>query len=457
MDFSGMIMGVSGARGIVGETLTPEVACRLASSFGHERGGSILVARDSRPSGAAIAQAVCAGLASVGCAPVVAGICTTPGAQIGVEDLGLAGGIMITASHNPAPWNGLKFIGGDGAFITAEEADGVFARARAGGMVLRGWDGWPAPADAPDITVLQIRRIVNSPLVDVSAIRRRGFRLVVDCNHGASGPLIRAMASLMDLEIHVLGEEPTGRFCHTPEPSPEHLGALREAVREDQADLGAAIDPDGDRLALCTTDGLLPEEATLACVAAALLRPNDAPVVTNLSTSRMVEDVAGRFGVPVIRTPVGEAHVVSAMKAFGATLGGEGNGGVIIPGVHYGRDAAAGLAVLLSHLAQRGQTLAGLWNQIPRYVMIKRKVRVAPETWDTFPGRLEREFRDFTVDTQDGVRLNWPARWVHVRRSNTEPVVRIIAEGSAGGELMSIIETIERMLVGGGALPCAGL
>lgn len=450
MDFSGMITGVSGARGIVGEALTPEVACCLAASFGHERAGRVLVARDSRPSGPGIAQAVCAGLSSVGCAPLVAGLCTTPGAQVAVEDLCLAGGIMITASHNPAPWNGLKFIGADGAFITADEAAAMFARASAGRIARRGWDGWPASSDVTDVSLMQIRRIVASSLVDVAAIRRRGFRVVVDTNHGAAGPLIRTMASVLDVRVRVLGEEPTGLFGHTPEPLPEHLGELEQAVKEDAADFGVAIDPDGDRLTLCTRDGLLPEEATLACVAAALLHPGDAPVATNLSTSRMVDDVAGRFGVSVIRTPVGEAHVVMAMKASGASLGGEGNGGVIIPGVHHGRDAAAGLAVLLSYLAHNGRTMAGLWNQIPRYVMIKRKVRVTPNGWAALAGQLDREFHGFTLDRRDGFRLVWPDRWVHVRRSNTEPVVRIIAEGPAGDDVGSMVELIGQMLREGG-------
>ncbi|MCU0612402.1 MAG: phosphoglucosamine mutase [Candidatus Eisenbacteria bacterium] len=440
-----MIMGVSGARGLVGAALTAEVASRLAAAFGYAREGSVLVARDSRPSGAALAQSVCAGLASVGCRPVMAAICTTPGAQVGVERLGLSGGIMITASHNPAPWNGLKFIESDGAFITAEQARAVYTRA-AGEFPRRAWDGWPAPAASPDIGLLHAELIGRSPLIDAVAIRRCGLRVVVDSNHGAAGPLIRMLARMLDMRLTVLGEDPTGLFKHTPEPIPEHLGELASVVAESGADVGAAIDPDGDRLTLCTREGLLPEEATLAIIAAAMLRPGDGPVVTNLSTSRMIDDVAGRRGVPVIRTPVGEAHVVAAMKAVGSSLGGEGNGGIIIPSIHHGRDAAAGLAILLSHMALTGQTLSRLWEDIPKYAMAKRKVAIGPDALERFSRSLESSFDGFTLDTRDGFKLIWPNRWLHVRRSNTEPVARIIAESPDRAEVAAMIGAAERLL-----------
>lgn len=450
MDFDGIIMGVSGARGVVGDALTPEAACRLAAAFGSDRPGRILVARDSRPSGVLLAQAACAGLSSVGCTPVLSGTCTTPGAQVAVETLTLAGGVMITASHNPAPWNGLKFIAADGAFLTAEQAVALYDRAKADPLPRRGWEGWPAPTMAPDVGLVHARRVVRSSLVDVKAIRRRGFRMVVDCNHGASGPLVRTIGSLLDLRLTILGEEPTGFFLHTPEPIPEHLGELERVVRASEADMGAAIDPDGDRLTLCSPHGLLPEEATLALVAAAVLPEAGGPAVTNLSTSRMLDDVAGALGVLVIRSPVGEAHVVAAMKASGASLGGEGNGGVILPGIHHGRDAAAGLAVLLTHLAVRGLSLEQVWAEIPRYTMIKRKVHADAASWGVLGDKLPALFSDFTLDTRDGFKLIWPDRWLHVRRSNTEPVVRIIAEGRDKGDVMMMIDSVARTLTGGG-------
>ncbi len=450
MDDRRLIMGISGARGVVGEAFTPERASSLAAAFGLDRGGPVLVARDSRPSGLSLAQAVCAGLASVGCTPVVAGVTTTPGAQVATEALGCSGGVMITASHNPAPWNGLKFIGPDGSFLTAGELAPVYARAEAGDIPRRGWDGWPASCLAPDLTVLHLRRIVSSPLVDVPRIRARAPRLVVDCNHGASGPLVRALSRLLDLRVDILGEAPDGRFAHDPEPTPPHLGALAEAVERTGADVGVAIDPDGDRLALCSPRGLLPEEATLPLVVEAVLETEARPVVTNLSTSRMVEDVAARFSVPVIRTPVGEAHVVEAMRSHGAGVGGEGNGGVIIASIHLGRDAVAALAVLLSHMAASGRDLAELWEAVPHYAMGKRKVQAREGAWEGVGDRLRARFPDATLDTHDGFKLIWHDRWVHIRRSNTEPVVRIIAEATHDAEVAALIGAVADVLAEGG-------
>lgn len=450
MNFEGMIMGVSGARGVVGESLTPEAACRLAAAFGEGRDGPVLVAQDSRPSGVALVQAVAAGLASVGCAAVCAGICTTPGAQVAVEHLGLAGGIMVTASHNPAVWNGLKFIENDGAFLTAEAAAVVYDRARGARQGRRGWDGWPAPQIAPDVGLIHVRRIVGCPLVDAAAVRRRRFCVVVDCNHGASGPLVRALGSILDVELVVLGEAPTGHFVHAPEPVPAHLDELACRVRAAGADMGVAIDPDGDRLVFCAPEGLLPEEATLALAAAAVLRRGDPPVVTNLSTSRMVDDVAGGLGVTVVRTPVGEAHVVAAMKQHHAVLGGEGNGGVIIPAVHHGRDAAAALAVVLGHVASCGTSIQQLWEGIPRYAMLKQKVQIGAGVWERVTETIPALFSPCTLDTRDGVKLIWEDSWLHVRRSNTEPIVRIIAEGADPDGVREMIERVRAHIEGGG-------
>lgn len=445
----GMILGVSGARGVAGLALVPEVACRLSAAFGLTRGGRILVARDSRPSGVCLVQAVCAGLHSVGVKPVLAGIATTPGAQVAVEELGLDGGVVVTASHNPPEWNGLKFIGADGAFLTLEEVTRIYERAREAPARSTPWE---RVATQLDLVPLHVRRILASPLVDPSAIRKRGFRVVADANHGAAGPLLRTLASVLDIRMRIIGEEPTGEFAHPPEPRPPHLTSLVRAVEEEQADLGIALDPDGDRAVFSVRGAVLPEEATLPLVALATLKPGDL-VVTNLSTSRMVEDVAQRKGARVIRTPVGEAHVVRAMRETRAALGGEGNGGVIVPSVHRGRDAAVALVVTLTHLAREGAQLHDLWGQLPRYAMLKLTAKVSAWDGEAVAAALGRALGPAQQDTRDGVHLSTPSWWVHVRPSNTEPVVRVIVEAedqeAAHALAGRVMETISR-----GMEPC---
>jgi phosphomannomutase len=446
--FDGMIMGVSGARGVLGSALTPQVASRLGAAFGLMLGkGSYLIARDSRPSGVALADSTAAGLASVGCEPVMAGIVTTPGAQILVGELGHKGGIVITASHNPAEWNGLKFIADDETFLSRSDAERLYRIAHDPSRRFGDMSPWPTHRVTSRGSRTHIERIVSSPLVGVEAIRERGFRLVVDCNHGAAGPLIRELGAFFDLDLVILGEEPTGCFAHIPEPSPASLTSLSAAVKETSSDFGAALDPDGDRLVFCTEDGqVLPEEATLPLVAHAVLTRQTGPVVTNLSTSMMIDHVVNTAGAVLIRTPVGEAHVVDAMKEKRAVVGGEGNGGVILPDIHLGRDGAAALSVLLTFLAEHRQSIASLWNEIPKYYMIKQKVAASVVDWSTFSGHVGELYPSCEATHIDGLRIDGDEWWLHIRASNTEPVIRIIAEGSKKNQLEDVVKSIVELL-----------
>jgi len=442
--FDGMIMGVSGARGVVGETLIPETACRLAAAFGASLDrGICLVARDSRPSGEAMTAAVASGLSSVGCKPMLCGILPTPGAQVAVEEMGFAGGIVITASHNPSEWNGLKFIGADGCFISKKEVDELYSNARNGSFERTRWDQWVPHTSCSGASRAHLLRIAKSDLVDVETIRMKGFKIVVDNNHGASGPLFREFGAFMDAEMIILGEEPTGRFRHRPEPTPDCLDKLAETVLATEADLGAALDPDGDRLVLCAANGqLLPEEATLPMVSTAVLNFTKGPIVTNLSTSMMVDRVAERVGVSVFRTSVGEAHVVQAMKEHGSVIGGEGNGGAIIPTIHYGRDAAAALGVILSFIATQSSSLHSMWKEIPKYSILKRKVVARDLDWNELLRRIEGYSPGCAVNREDGLKATMADAWVHVRSSNTEPVVRVIAEGASGDEVAELVRAV---------------
>lgn len=446
--FDGMIMGVSGARGLLGRALTPEVASRLGAAFGLLLGrGSYLVARDSRPSGVWLAEATAAGLASVGCEPVMAGILTTPGAQILVGELGHKGGIVITASHNPVEWNGLKFIAEDETFLSRGDAEKLYSLANASSRRCDDTSSWPSRRVVSAGSRTHIDRIVSCPLVAVETIRKHRFTLVVDCNHGAAGPLIRELGAFLDLDLVILGEEPSGLFVHAPEPSPASLTGLGTAVKESTADLGAALDPDGDRLVLCTADGqVLPEEATLPLVARAVLCREKGAVVTNLSTSRMIDDVVDAAGAALIRTPVGEAHVVGAMKERQAVVGGEGNGGVILPRIHLGRDGAAALSVLLTFLAEQQQSIASLWHEMPKYHMIKQKISTTAVDWSRLSGHVVELYPSCEATHIDGLRIDSDEWWLHIRPSNTEPVIRIIAEGSEQNRVEDIVNSIVELL-----------
>jgi phosphomannomutase len=446
--FDGMIMSVSGVRGVLGSALTPEVASRLGAAFGLMLGrGSYLIARDSRPSGSGLAAAAAAGLESVGCEPVMAGIMTTPGAQVLVGELGLKGGIIVTASHNPQEWNGLKFVGEDETFLSPDQAELLYEQSR--GLVRHYVETASLPRRRTICTGsrIHVNRIVSSSLVNIGAVRKRRFTLVVDCNHGAAGPILRELGGFLDLNLIIIGEEASGLFTHAPEPSLESLESLGAAVKEAHADAGAALDPDGDRLVFCTADGeVLSEEATLPLVAGAVLARENGTVVTNLSTSMMIDHVVDKAGGTLLRTPVGEAHVVGAMKEKQAVVGGEGNGGVILPSIHLGRDGAAALSVFLTFLAEQPRSVASAWREIPKYHMTKRKISATAVDWSTFSNHVVERYPACKTTHIDGLRIDGDDWWAHIRPSNTEPVIRVIAEGARQTRVEDVVGSIIELL-----------
>jgi phosphomannomutase len=431
--YEGLMISVSGMRGRVGEALTPEVVARFAAGFGAWAAGGaktprIVVGRDSRVSGPMFHRAVIAALQSVGCDVIDVGLTTTPTCQLAVEYHHAAGGLMISASHNPTEWNALKFIGPSGAFLEAYE--GAQMRRVVDGEIPRApWDRLGAVTEDRDAIERHIQQVLALPYLNVQGIRERRFKVALDCVRGAGGRIIPQLLDRLGCQVTAIHLEADGRFPHPPEPIPENLHELERLVLQSRAEVGLAVDPDVDRLALVSEKGkAVGEDYTLALASRVVLRHRKGPVVANLSTSLILDDIAKEAGSNVIRTPVGEVNVVVRMRDERAPIGGEGNGGVILPELHLGRDAPVGVALILQLLLEDDTPLSAIVGRYPRYWIVKEKMDRPNISLEAVYEALRKEFADATVDTQDGLRLSWPDRWVHVRPSGTEPIVRVIAE-----------------------------
>ena len=461
-----LMVGVSGVRGIVDKDLTPEIVTRWARAFGRwarERKPLVVVGRDSRPSGPRFARAVQEGLTAAGCEVIDVGLVPTPTIQLAVAFHHAGGGIAVTASHNPAEWNALKFIGPDGIFLDGTDSVRVrdWAESESKDRDLLTGDGPRVTTDGGAIE-RHLAHVLALPVVDVARIRAQRFRVALDTVRGAGGVIMPALLERLGCAVWGLELTPDGQFPRAPEPVPEHLGGLGTAVRKSAATLGIAVDPDVDRLAIVDETGTpIGEDYTLAFAVRAVLGdqavnrsrsqepliaypPNRLAVVCNLSTSLVVEDAARECGATVVRTPVGEAHVARRMVDLGAVIGGEGNGGVIYPALHAGRDAPVAAALALTLLARTGRRVSELVAAAPRYTIVKAKTPRGPAL-DAVYAALRRRFSDATVDTQDGLRLAWPDRWLHVRPSNTEPIIRLIAEAPAGELAQQLVDEGKRL------------
>ncbi|HEX9633806.1 MAG TPA: phosphoglucosamine mutase [Gemmatimonadales bacterium] len=445
-----LMVSVSGVRGIVGKDLTPEFVTRWAAAFGalaRDEGAPLVVlARDARTSGPMFSDAARSGLQSVGCTVIDCGCIPTPTAQLAVEHHGAGGGIILTASHNPIEWNALKFVGADGLFLDQGAAGRL--RSLAEGTVPRvGWDGLGGQRDDGDAIERHLRQVLALPYVDRKAIAARRFRVALDCVRGAGGTIMPRLLERLGCTVSGINLETDGRFPRAPEPIPEHLGDLGALVRESGADLGIAVDPDVDRLALVDETGRpIGEDYTLAFAVDTVLRRRSGPVVVNLSTSLVVDDAAAAHGATVTRVPVGEANVARAMRQASAVVGGEGNGGVMLPALHLGRDAPLAAALVLDLVATGTRPLSAWVAARPRYTIVKAKAPRGADLAALYEA-LETRFRDATQDRQDGLRLSWPDRWLHVRPSGTEPIVRIIAEAPTADAAESLVTACRETLV----------
>jgi phosphomannomutase len=439
------MISVSGIRGIVGETMTHELVGDFSSAFATVLGGgTVIVARDSRPSGPELSTAVTASLRAAGCNVIDLGIVSTPGAALMVRALGADGGIVITASHNPSPWNGLKFLSSAGLAPPQDEASAIWAlrESRQFKTVPYAEHGGYATDDTTNDRHAQT--VLDR--ADLTAAKKCKFKVVLDSVNGAGGEEGRMLLEAIGCEIVHLNAEPHGRFAHAPEPLAENLTQLSEAVRSHKADIGFAQDPDADRCAIVDDQGrYIGEEFTLALAAKFMFKAFPGPAVTNLSTSRMIDDLANAAGGPctVHRTAVGEANVVEGLGQFGGCIGGEGNGGVIDPAVVPVRDSLVAMSATLQLLALEGRPLSAVLSDFPRYVMIKHKFECDRDRIGQILDRLKVEFADARINDLDGVRIDWPDAWVHVRASNTEPIIRIIAEAPSDADARSILAKIE--------------
>jgi phosphomannomutase len=440
-------VSVSGVRGVVGESLTPQLLVGFAQAFGcYVEGGVVLVGRDTRQTGEMVRSAVVGGLLATGCYVIDLGVVPVPTVLVAVKQLQAAGAVAITASHNPAQWNALKFARSDGSFLNSYQAtelldvyhQGEFRLARTSEI---------APVETDDKAVERhIRLILGN--IDVDAIRARRPKVVVDPCNGAGAVMAPDLLRELGCKVRVINGEPNGDFSHDPEPIPKNLRALSEAVRDTGADVGFALDADADRLAIVSEKGrAIGEEFTLAFACDVVAAQTPGPIVTNVSTTRMIDEVADRHGGHVIRTKVGEINVVETMLRERAVIGGEGNGGVVYPRVHLCRDGMTGMALVLQGLAQHGTTSA--WTRRFRPSgMCKTKLECPSSRVPHAMAAVRRRYADCPLDLTEGLKVLWPdtRQWLHIRPSNTEPVIRVIAECDGIGGARRLCEEARAIL-----------
>lgn len=454
-----LMVSISGIRGIFSHGLDPAVLVQFARAFGTwcrttsgDETPTIVVGRDARVTGEVCSRIVRGTLQSTGCTVIDAGLATTPTVEMGVISVGAAGGIVLSASHNPAEWNALKLLNGKGEFLSPEEGQAVIELAATEDA---GWAEWDqiGGESVRDFLPHHLDAVLALPFVDVDRLAQRDFRIVVDGINSVGGVAIPALLERLGVRrnnIVCVNCEPTGRFAHVAEPLPQHLGDTMAAVREHGADLGLVVDPDADRLALIADGGTyVSEELTQVIAADFLWRRRSGDFATNLSSSRAIEDVAARYGHTVHRSAVGEINVVKTMQAVGAVLGGEGNGGVILPDLHYGRDALVGATMILQHLANEGVALSEVRADMPQYHIVKQKIQIGTLDPDALLAGLAERHVGERISTVDGVKLDLEEGWVHLRKSNTEPIVRVYSESTTAEQARALGERFMADLLSG--------
>jgi len=445
-----LIKSISGIRGTIGGTagngLTPQDIIKYTTAFGtwviRETGKKkIVIGRDARISGEMVRNLVVGTLQSIGIDVVDLGLSTTPTVEIAVPDEQAGGGIIITASHNPKQWNALKLLNHDGEFITDEDGKAVLELAENPETDYAEVDDLGSVTIDNSYLQKHIDKILQLPLVDVEAIRNANFSVAIDCVNSTGGIFVPALLRALGVDtIHEIYCNPDGHFPHNPEPLPENLVALAEKVISEKADLGIAVDPDVDRLCfVCENGSMFGEEYTLVAVADYILKHTPGNTVSNLSSTRALRDVTESYGNTYNAAAVGEVNVVKKMKETNAVIGGEGNGGIIYPESHYGRDALVGIALFLTHLAKTGGTISSLRNSYPEYYISKNKITLTPGMdIDALLLKVEEKYNDKPYSTIDGLKIEFDKQWVHLRRSNTEPIIRIYSESASESEAQDL-------------------
>jgi phosphomannomutase len=428
---------ISGIRGIVGETLTPQVVISHTKAFlDLLNAKKIVIGRDSRPTGEAITELVCSVCSLYGVEVADAGLATTPTVELLVESLKASGGIIVTASHNPIEWNALKFLNGKGMFLGPDEAKELFAKA----------DAYAKKESISNGDEMHIKATLALPFVDTQKIKERKFKVALDAVNGAGSFALPKLLENLGCEVVKIHCEPNGIFPRGAEPLQENLSDLSKAVKENKCDIGFALDPDADRCAIVDESGLpIGEEYTLAIAAETVLERDAKPLSINLSTSRMCEDLAEKFGVKCYRAAVGEINVSLDMMEHGCIVGGEGNGGVILPALHYGRDSLVSAALVLDLLARHGIKVSDWVKSHPSYTMLKKKFEMKNPVSAAME-KAKKAFSNWNADERDGLWLGKGKSFVHLRASNTEPVIRIIAESPSAEEAEALCSKIEELL-----------
>ncbi len=451
-----LIKSISGFRGTIGgkvdQGLTPIDAVKFAAAYGtwlknrnSEQKIKVVIGRDARLSGQMISDLVVSTLVGLGIDVVNLGLSTTPTVEIAVPMENAQGGIILTASHNPKQWNALKLLNERGEFISAKEGEALLEIANQEAFDFAEVDDLGTVTEDDTYLDKHIQAVLNLPLVDVSVIAQANFKIVVDAVNSTGGIFVPAL--LRDLGVKEVIElycEPTGHFPHNPEPLPEHLTDLSDKIKETGADLGITVDPDVDRLAMVCEDGsMFGEEYTLVACADFVLQNTPGATVSNLSSTRALRDVTERIGQKYFAAAVGEVNVVEKMKAENAIIGGEGNGGIIYPESHYGRDALVGIALFLTHLAKSKMKVSELRDSYPKYTISKNKIELTPAIdVDAVLEKMAAKYAHEEVDTTDGVKIYIAQEWVHLRKSNTEPIIRIYSESSSEAAANALAERI---------------
>ncbi|WP_183573381.1 phosphoglucosamine mutase [Mucilaginibacter sp. X5P1] len=438
-----LIKSISGIRGTIGgaagDGLTPVDIVKFTSAFGTwaiSKSGikKIVIGRDARISGSMVNNLVIGTLQGLGIDVIDLGLSTTPTVEIAVPLEQAAGGIILTASHNPKQWNALKLLNSKGEFISDTDGKDVLEIAERGDLKYADVDDLGKVTQDDSYLQKHIDAVLALPLVDVAAIAKADFNVVIDCVNSTGGIFIPALLKALGVKtVHELYCEPDGKFPHNPEPLPENLIALSQEVVKKKANLGIAVDPDVDRLCFVNEDGsMFGEEYTLVAVADYVLKNTVGNTVSNLSSTRALRDVTEKAGGEYHAAAVGEVNVVNKMKETNAIIGGEGNGGVIYPESHYGRDALVGIALFLTHLAKSGKTVSALRASYPAYFISKNKITLTPEMdIDALLLKVEEKYKKQPHSTIDGLKIEFDKEWVHLRRSNTEPIIRIYSEGNS--------------------------
>lgn len=440
-----LIKSISGIRGTIGgqagEGLSPVDIIKFTSAFAafiqHEKNKrkiTFVVGRDGRISGEMVNNLVCGSLMGMGVDVIDGGLSTTPTIEMAVTGLKADGGIILTASHNPEQWNALKLLNGNGEFISAEDGAEVLKMAENESFTFAEVHKLGKYRKDNSFIEKHIKKILDLKPVDAEAIKTANFRVAVDCVNSTGGIAIPALLEALGVKkIDKLYCEPTGFFPHNPEPLPENLGEISEVVKKYSSDVGFVVDPDVDRLAIITENGdMFGEEYTLVAIADYILQNEKGNTVSNLSSTRALRDITEKHGGKYYASAVGEVNVVEKMKAVSAVIGGEGNGGVIYPELHYGRDALVGIALFLTFMAKSGKKCSAIRNSYPNYFISKNKLELdSKSVIENILAEIREKYKNNPMNTEDGVRIEFDKEWIHLRKSNTEPIIRIYAESSS--------------------------